>query len=609
MLMPRKSFFPKKKIHLHLGILLIAGLAFASLANAQAKGRPPGSDGPKWIPLFTAAGIERAGAEPIAPQAWRYRAVAINPLLSEDGGVAVGDRLFISPFEDGAALGTIDRVETDVNGVLAVRARIQGSDGYLLLSSDKGRSLGRLVLPERREFEISCVGGGDTHIIQEFAPGARVALPDGPPLIPPSASASEPVLPPLDFESPAAANTRIDCMIVYTPSARDYANTASGINNYVTQAMQLAQLGMDNSLVEITMRLAHSALVNYTESGSSYTDLNRLTNTADGYMDEVHTWRNTYGADLVHLFTNVEDTGGLGWLLTSTAGNAAYAFCLGRIKQVSWTTTTVHEWGHNMGCHHRKGQPTQPGPGLFSYSAGWRWVGNDSAKYCSIMSYQDDFGGVTPTQVEYFSNPSVNYKGMPTGNAVDGDNARTLREIKAVISNYRAEAGTKTLTISAGSGGTTNPAPGIYTYNTDSVVQVTALPTTNYRLLNWSGSAAGSQNPINITMSQDRTLAAAFQRIIYAPTNAAGQKVLNRSLSKAEYINIITFAANTNNVNILNYKIYQIDGGQKTEVASLDANTFTYWHRGVNGSKEYTYHIVAVNNEPREGDPAVIVIQ
>ena len=607
--MPGMSFFPKKKIHLLLGILLIAGLAFASIENRQVKGRPPGSDGLKWIPLFTAAGVERAGAEPIAPQASRYRAVAINPLLSEDGGVAVGDRLFISPFEDGAALGTIDRVETDVNGVLAVRARIQGSDGYLLLSSDNGRSLGRLVLPERREYEISCVEGGPIHIIQEFAPGARIALPGGPPFVPPSPDLSGPALPPLGAESPTAANTRIDCMIPFTPAARDYANTGSGINNYVSLAMQLGQLGMDNSLTDITLRLVYSALIDYADTGNSNTDLARLRNPNDGYLDQIHAWRNTYGADIVHLFTKTDDYGGLGYLLLDPAGRDDLAFSVGRIQQVSWTTTTVHEMGHNMGCGHRKGQPGETWNGLFTYSAGWRWIGNDSAKYCSIMSYKDDFGGVVPTQVEYFSNPSVNYKGVPTGHAADGDNARSLREIKTVIANYRSEAGTNTLTISAGSGGTTNPASGMYTYSSGTVVQVTAVPNANFRFLNWSGSATGSQNPINITMSQDKSIAAVFQRIIYAPTNAVGVRVLNRSLSQAEYINVITFAANPNNESILSYKIYQVDNGPRTEVASLDAATFTCRHRKVDGIKEYTYHIVAVNNEPREGDPAVIVLR
>jgi len=203
-------------------------------------------------------------------------------------------------------------------------------------------------------------------------------------------------------------------------------------------------------------------------------------------------------------------------------------------------------------------------------------------------------------------------KGTPTGHAADGDNARTLREIKTVISNYRSESGTNTLTITAGPGGTTNPVPGIYTFATGSVLQITAQPNSNYRFLSWSGSDAGSQSWIIITLDRDKSLAAAFQRIIYAPTAAAGEKVLNRSLSQAEYINIITFAANSNNANISSYKIYKVEGGQRTEVASFDASTastFTLWHRGVDGTKEYTYHIVAVNNEPREGDPAVIVIR
>ena len=224
------------------------------------------------------------------------------------------------------------------------------------------------------------------------------------------------------------------------------------------------------------------------------------------------------------------------------------------------------------------------------------------------MSYTDDYGGATPTQVGYFSNPSVSYRGAPTGHAADGDNARTIREIKTVISNYRSEAGTNTLTISAGTGGTTSPAPGIYTHATDSIVRVTALPNTHFRFVSWSGSYTGTQNPTDIVLDRDKTLAASFQRIIYAPANASGQKVLNRSLSQAEYINILTFAANSNNVDILSYTIYQVEGGQKTKVGSVDATTFLYWHRGVDGSQTYTYYIAAVNGEGREGDSAVVVI-
>ena len=339
------------------------------------------------------------------------------------------------------------------------------------------------------------------------------------------------------------------------------------------------------------------------------TDLDRVTGTSDGYMDEVHAWRNTEGADLVHLFTNVEDTGGLGWLLNTASGLPQYAFCLGRIKQVSWTATTVHEWGHNMGCHHRKDQAVQPGPGLYSFSAGWRWTGTDGKKYCSIMSYQDDYGGSTPTQVPYFSSPGISYQGVPTGHAADGDNARTLRAIKAVISAYRAEKGTNKLTISVGTGGTTSPVPGTYTYPTDSTQRVTAVPNTHYRVLYWTGDASGSANPLDIKMDRDKSITALFQRIIYPPSNAAVEAVLNRSLSQAEHINVLSWEANADNVGIQSYNIYQVEPGPRTLVKQLDANTLQHLHRGVDGAASYTYHIVAVNNELREGAPAVVTVR
>ena len=96
---------------------------------------------------------------------------------------------------------------------------------------------------------------------------------------------------------------------------------------------------------------------------------------------------------------------------------------------------------------------------------------------------------------------------------------------------------------------------------------------------------------------------------LYAPVDPSGQKVLNRSLSKAEYINVISFKANPANENILNYKIYLVENSQRIELATLDANTLKFLHRGVSKEAEYTYHIVAVNKDLQESDPAVVVIR
>ena len=80
----------------------------------------------------------------------------------------------------------------------------------------------------------------------------------------------------------------------------------------------------------------------------------------------------------------------------------------------------------------------------------------------------------------------------------------TLQPIFAQI-NY-------TLAISAATGGTTNPTPGIYTYSGGTNVDVTAVPNTGYRFDHWvfDSSPVGSANPIRILMNSSHTLQAVF---------------------------------------------------------------------------------------------------
>ena len=141
--------------------------------------------------------------------------------------------------------------------------------------------------------------------------------------------------------------------------------------------------------------------------------------------------------------------GGLGYAMMGyhlPEGIPDYAFSLTRVQQASWTYTHVHEMGHNMGAGHHKEQDFQAGPQAFTYSAGWRWTGNDSSRYCSVMAYTDGSyydDEQTHTRVAHFSNPSISHQGQATGHASDGDNARTIRETKHVIAAYRASVGIK----------------------------------------------------------------------------------------------------------------------------------------------------------------------
>jgi hypothetical protein len=71
---------------------------------------------------------------------------------------------------------------------------------------------------------------------------------------------------------------------------------------------------------------------------------------------------------------------------------------------------------------------------------------------------------------------------------------------------------TRTLSISASSGGTTDPAPGTYMYDYYSFANVSASAHSGYTFDGWilDGSIIVYENPINVTMDSDHTLDAYF---------------------------------------------------------------------------------------------------
>lgn len=171
------------------------------------------------------------------------------------------------------------------------------------------------------------------------------------------------------------------------------------------------------------------------------------------------------------------------------------------------------------------------------------------------------------------------------------------------------------LTLQTSVGGTTNPAPGIYDYGDgteeiEKIVHVTALPETHFQFLNWTGDATGTQNPVTITVNGEKTVKANFQRIIYAPANAVGQRVMNRSLSLREYINILSWQANpaNNDLAITKYRIYVMDGATAIQLIEINGDLLTYSHRRVK-NQAANYRITAVLADGREGMSAQVTIQ
>jgi len=261
-----------------------------------------------------------------------------------------------------------------------------------------------------------------------------------------------------EAQSTGLDSVTIDLLMVYTPKAEMWADTATvrapgSFNAAVAQAMNLSQQALDISNLAIKLRMVHLHKTNYDEASgaNSNVHLNRITARPGdtgwpegtlGFMDEVHTLRDQYGADLVALLAFVSDTGGLAWRLGSYGGRPQNGFSLNRIQQMHFTYTLIHEIGHNMGNSHGRA-PTQTSSaanrfgGLHSYSTGYQWTANSGNGFVTVMHYESP--GFTRTP--YFSSTSDVVNGVAIGSALPdslgADNARSMREIRRVIANYR----------------------------------------------------------------------------------------------------------------------------------------------------------------------------
>ena len=228
-----------------------------------------------------------------------------------------------------------------------------------------------------------------------------------------------------------------DVMVVYTPAARAAAGGTTAMNTLINLAVAETNTAYSRSGVIPRVRLVHAEEVAYTESGSFSTDLDRLRNPADGFMDNIHALRNAHGADLVSLFIEGTSLCGIAYLMLNQS-NAFEAFAFSVVARICATGnyTFGHEMGHNMGLQHDRADA--PANGVFPFSHGYVDIPHN---FRDIMGTQTSC--ITCVRIQNFSNPNVTFNGFPTGVSQalpqSADAAASLNATAFTVANWRAQ--------------------------------------------------------------------------------------------------------------------------------------------------------------------------
>ena len=199
-------------------------------------------------------------------------------------------------------------------------------------------------------------------------------------------------------------------------------------------------------------------------------------------------------------------------------------------------------------------------------------------------------GTVVPKKTNYTFNPTHrDYKSVTTAQ-INQDYAATKQF---------------TLTISAGGGGTTNPAPALYFHDPNSSVTVRALPSPNYRFTNWTGdvtSPPNPANPITVTVDKDKAIKANFFRV-KSVINLSAEKRVERSFFRGYSLNLLTWAANPENaahgITVAFHRVYrktqEEDNSKWVRIAEVAGTVLRYEDRNVPQNGTLIYAVTCVD--------------
>lgn len=238
-------------------------------------------------------------------------------------------------------------------------------------------------------------------------------------------------------ENLLAGNCKLRLLVAYTD---DVDASYADIQAHIQAAIDDFNDANDNSGVNDDVELARSMEVSYNESADSAAFfLEQFKNSSDGVIDNIHSDRNLFDADICVFMT--QSGGGFCGLAYDIGSSYSTAFCQVAAGCAVGNHSFAHEVGHLHGCRHDT--YVDPTTTPFAYGHGFTYL---AANWRTIMAYNnacDCSDEVTPcppsderatpgtpscTRLQNWSTPDVLNGGVAMGTAAVEKNERVLDE-------------------------------------------------------------------------------------------------------------------------------------------------------------------------------------